>query len=77
MAEPEQGRLALFVRLYPIVTDNKKTDYQSRFVTDGEYLQVRDLLAARSGNPGPMRFGRDDTGCYLELQIQQSGAGTD
>jgi hypothetical protein len=69
LAEPNQGRVTLFVRLYPIVTDNKRTHYQTRFVTDSEYMQVRELLEARSSNPGPMRFGRDDTGCYLELQI--------
>ncbi len=74
VAEPDQGHLALFVRLYPIVTDNKRTDYQTRFVTDSEYLRVRELLDERSANPGPMRFGRDDTGYYLELQIQQNGA---
>jgi hypothetical protein len=77
VAEPDHERLALFVRLYPIVTDNQSTHYQTRFVTDSEYLQVRGLLNARSANPGPMRFGRDDTGCYVELQIQQNGAGRD
>ena len=77
LAEPDHGRLALFLRLYPIVTDNKSTHYQTRFVTDSEYLQVRGLLDARSANPGPMRFGRDDTGCYVELQIQQHRAGGD
>ena len=74
LAEPDHGRLALFLRLYPIVTDNKSTHYQTRFVTDSEYLQVRGLLDGRSANPGPMRFGRDATGCYVELQIQQNGA---
>ncbi len=72
VAELNQGCLAVFVRLYPIVTDNMTTDYQSRFVTDGEYLQVRELIEARSASPGPMRFGRDETGCYLELPIHQS-----
>ncbi len=77
LAEPDHGRLAVCVRLYPIVTDNKRTGYQSRFVTDSEFVQVREVLAARSANAGPMHFGRDNTGCYLELPVRQHGAGSD
>jgi hypothetical protein len=77
LAEPSAGGLAVVVRLYPIVTDNKRTEYQSRFVTESEYREVRELLAARTATAGPMRFGRDDTGRYLELELRQRGASRD
>jgi hypothetical protein len=77
LAEPDHGRLAVCVRLYPIVTDNKRTDYQSRFVTDGEFVRVLEVLESRSANTGPMHFGRDNTGCYLGLPVRQHGAGPD
>jgi len=77
VAEPAEGGLAVVLRLYPIVTDNKSTEYQSRFVTESEYREVRDLLEARTTSSGPMGIGRDDTGWYLELGIRQNGSSPD
>ncbi|MGI9435194.1 MAG: CapA family protein [Geminicoccaceae bacterium] len=63
--------LSISVRLYPIVTDNRKTRYQTRFVTSGEYRRVLYLLAAQREwqNLERLRSGNDDTGAYLELPI--------
>jgi hypothetical protein len=42
------GVLKKSLRMYPIVTDNRKTDYQTRFVTESEFAEVVSLLASRS-----------------------------
>lgn len=65
----EEG-LRFLLRLYPILTDNRKTRYQTRFVTSAEYRKVLYLLASRPERPDRMRSGRDDTGAYLELAIR-------
>ena len=63
----------IVLRLYPIVTDNKKTDYRPRYVTDREFTKVMDLQRNRS-NLGE-RFdeivsnGRDEFGLFLEYRF--------
>jgi hypothetical protein len=42
----ESGEIGLSLRLYPIVTDNLQTGYQSRFVSQAELKEVRDYLLA-------------------------------
>lgn len=62
------------LRLYPIVTNNELTDFHPRFVNDGEFREVVNLLAARS--PALKRgtrdiwAGRDEYGPYIEMRIR-------
>ncbi|WP_041916367.1 CapA family protein [Desulfocapsa sulfexigens] len=45
------------LHLYPIVTDNRKTDYQTRFVTEREFKEVVALLSCRYSDS--VRFSND------------------
>jgi hypothetical protein len=54
------------VRLYPIVTDNRLTDYTPRFLKDDEFESVR-YLAVERRNGARLRRGRDGTGPFLRL----------
>ena len=47
----EQGGRPRHMRLYPLMTNNRATGYQTRFVTEGEFHEVRDLLLERSPEP--------------------------
>ena len=69
----DDGGLAKMLRLYLIVTDNMVTGYRGRFVTDDEYQEVRDRLAASSALG--TSFGalvverRTEHGRYLEVRL--------
>jgi poly-gamma-glutamate capsule biosynthesis protein CapA/YwtB (metallophosphatase superfamily) len=59
------------LHIYPIVSDNKLTNYQSRFVTKTE-LGVVDALLAEKGHwntlsRAAVKSGKDDIGYYLEF----------
>ncbi|NEE04096.1 CapA family protein [Phytoactinopolyspora halotolerans] len=62
------------LRLYPIVTDNRRTGYQSRPVTAAEFTEVHTLLADRTNAPDDFRrefrAAEDDRGRYLEVRIE-------
>jgi len=61
------------LRLYPILTDNRKTNYQSRFVTAIEFDEVYRILMERSSNANAFEQeitpGRDQFGAYLNLPL--------
>jgi hypothetical protein len=63
--------LQTHLRVYPIVSDNKLTNYQPRFVTDTELRAVNEILAGRSrwneADRAAVKSGRDGIGCYLEF----------
>jgi len=65
------GRLQTGLRVYPIVSDNRLTAYQPRFVTARELATVETLLADKSGWNAPTRVavqrGADEVGRYLEF----------
>lgn len=67
---PEEGSFRLLLRLYPIFTDNRKTGYQSRFVTEAEFKEAAGLLKsdADSTHTPPVE-GTDGTGFFLELNL--------
>lgn len=57
------------VRLYPIVTDNRRTDYQPRFVRRTEFADVKALLRAHSPDVmAAARTGRDRFGWFIDLR---------
>jgi len=69
----KSGSLALMLRLYPIFSDNRISNYQPHFVTDGELDRVRDIILQHS--PDPERLGKelgmekDEIGPFLTLAI--------
>lgn len=74
VAVPDVSGLTLSLKLYPIVTDNKLTGYQTRFVDKEEFAQFRELLATESASTTFDRFGHDGVGRYLELQLTSPGS---
>jgi poly-gamma-glutamate capsule biosynthesis protein CapA/YwtB (metallophosphatase superfamily) len=67
----EDDRLQTNLRVYPIVSDNKLTNYQPRFVTETELRVVDALLADKSrwneADRAAVKSGRDGIGRYLEF----------
>ncbi len=70
-----QGSLKKSLRLYPIVTDNRITDYQTRFVTEREFEEVVSLLDNRytGGFSNDVRCAKEEnegqTRFYIELPL--------
>jgi hypothetical protein len=62
------------LRFYPIFTDNRVTDYRSRFVTAAEFVDLRKRLRAQSGRAGDfdalLRSGTDAHGFFLEVDLE-------
>ena len=67
----DNGRLQTNLRIYPIVSDNKLTNYQPRFLTEAELGVIDALLAEKShwnaASRAAVKSGKDDIGCYLEF----------
>ncbi len=58
----------LAIRLYPIVTDNKRTDYRPRPVTRAEFADVIALLGVHSPDVmAAAETGRDRYGRFIDL----------
>ncbi|KGJ05106.1 cyanophycin synthetase [Paracoccus halophilus] len=55
------------LRVYPIITDNDRTRFQNRPVTEEELAGARDLLC--SGLQLPTRTGRDAAGWYVGIDL--------
>jgi poly-gamma-glutamate capsule biosynthesis protein CapA/YwtB (metallophosphatase superfamily) len=72
VVELKDGRPARELRLYPIYSDNRVTDYQPRFVTDGEFsllLNALKELAKPEGGGGEMTGARDELGWCVRMRI--------
>ena len=69
------GAFKKCLRLYPIVTDNRQTDYQTRFVTEKEFEEVISLLDSRysADFSSDVRCNKEESRSeirfYLELQL--------
>jgi poly-gamma-glutamate capsule biosynthesis protein CapA/YwtB (metallophosphatase superfamily) len=74
LLSPDVNGVAKQFRLYPIFTDNRVTNYRSRFVTEAEFEEVRALLRSRNGLAGHfdalVRSGADEHGFFLELSME-------
>jgi len=64
LIEDRGDALAIRLRLYPIVSDNRLVQYQPRPVTLTEFHQVKAFLK------GAWPEGRDGLGYYLELSVR-------
>lgn len=59
----------LYVRFYPILTDNRITDYQTRYVNDKEFKHLTKILKSKMSKDDfdQVVFSQDNHGHYLEL----------
>jgi glutathione synthase/RimK-type ligase-like ATP-grasp enzyme len=75
---PVDGELSLACRCYPIVTDNKQTQYQPSFVTESQFSEVCELLVKKT--PSQSAFvqkvitSKDQNGYYLQLPLSAKAA---
>lgn len=70
----DNGKLVKTMKLYPILTDNKVTNYQARFVTLDEFERVRKLLLEKSLQTAELekeiRTGKDEMGYFMEYNLE-------
>jgi poly-gamma-glutamate capsule biosynthesis protein CapA/YwtB (metallophosphatase superfamily) len=71
VVRPEEADWEVCLRLYPLVSDNQRTDYQSRLTTRAESELVRELLCSRNQSSSLSLF-QDSIGYYLELPVNLS-----
>jgi hypothetical protein len=69
IAWPEAATWSIDVRLYPIVSDNERTDWCPRLVSEHEFETVRYLVAAKS-DAFQLRAGTDRIGYYLQFRVR-------
>jgi poly-gamma-glutamate capsule biosynthesis protein CapA/YwtB (metallophosphatase superfamily) len=67
--------IQLNLRLYPILSDNRQTEFQPRFVTEKEFIRVQRWLLKFSRQRAQLRqnlrAGRDEVGHFLWLRLRQ------
>ena len=67
----KDGKPQTAMRVYPIMSDNQKTNYQPRFVTSEEMTRVESLLVEKGAWDAPTRAavkrGADEIGKYLDF----------
>lgn len=62
----------LRLRFYPLVSDNRLTNYQPRWVTAEEFEEVYDLIEEHSSDEhlsSKASQGKDDVGHYFEIEL--------
>jgi D-alanine-D-alanine ligase-like ATP-grasp enzyme/poly-gamma-glutamate capsule biosynthesis protein CapA/YwtB (metallophosphatase superfamily) len=63
--------------LYPLMTDNRLTGFQTRFVTRREFDDVLNIIRQRTNDPASfdreVAFARDDFGRHLEIPLGIDG----
>ncbi|MBS3762043.1 MAG: CapA family protein [Planctomycetes bacterium] len=71
-------KMWLNLRLYPIMSNNLKTSYQPRFLTNEEFTSLQQHLLSWSQQKKKLlrdiRAGQDDIGHFLWLQIRSFSA---
>lgn len=71
--EREDERWKKTLRFYPIVSDNTRTRYQPRPVTETEFAEVYEMLGKKSGDPAGFRAGtttgKDEIGQHIEVRL--------
>lgn len=70
----QRSDLIMNLKLYPVLSDNHKTNYQPRFVTSKEMKTVYELLKTHSVNVNKnddYEIGKDEFGYFINLNIQQ------
>lgn len=63
----------IFLKLYPIITDNKLTNYQPRFLNQNEFGNFLEIIAPKILINDPkstdIDIKKDDLGFYIELPV--------
>lgn len=71
LLQESDGNLVRTMKLYPILTDNKITNFQARFLTKDEFEKVYKLLLEKSSQPREFetdtKTGKDDIGRFMEF----------
>jgi len=69
----KNGTAALSLKLYPIFSDNRLTNYRPRLVTEDEFRDVGELLVRYSPQPAllldKLSPGHDETGRFFALDV--------
>lgn len=67
------GNLVRTMKVYPILTDNKITNFQTRFLTEGEFEKAHKLLLEKNSKlrefETDIKTGKDDVGRFMEFGI--------
>lgn len=68
-----KNKFDLFIKLYPIVTDNKLTNYQPRFLNQNEFNNFLSIMAPniliKQPKPSDIDIKKDELGFYIELPV--------
>jgi cyanophycin synthetase len=63
--------LSASLRLYPLLIDNEKTEFQNRPVSDQEFPEVLSLiLKYYDGQLGELKTGYDSIGHYIDVPVE-------
>ncbi|MGD9592247.1 MAG: CapA family protein, partial [Candidatus Berkiella sp.] len=69
----KNNKFEIYLKLYPILTDNKLTNYQTRFLSHGEFAHFLDIFAPRilikQPKPSDIDIKKDEIGFYIELPV--------
>ncbi len=79
-AERQNGEIQMNLRLYPIYSDNRVTDYQPRLVSDGEFAMLLNALkelAKDEKAAAAMSGGLDEIGWHIHVPISRREPVTD
>jgi len=67
------GNSVRAMKLYPILTDNKITNFQARFLTKDEFEKAYKLLLEKNSQPREfekdIKTGKDDIGRFMEFSL--------
>jgi len=70
----KEDHLQKTFKMYPTFTNNRKTNFQSRFVDENEFDKVQQLIMDKSpaaSFSSPLKTGKDNFGRFLEFPLQQ------
>lgn len=69
--EEREGKWAFVEKVYPILTDNRTSQYRSRPVQENEALDLKKILSAKVSGHGSVLVKQDDRGFYLVFENEK------
>ena len=74
LLQESDGNLVKTMKLYPIFSNNRITNFQVRFLTKDEFEKAHKLLLEKSSEPRELekdiKTGKDDIGRFMEFLIE-------
>jgi poly-gamma-glutamate capsule biosynthesis protein CapA/YwtB (metallophosphatase superfamily) len=70
----KEDRLQKTFKIYPTFTNNRKTNFQSRFVDENEFNKIQQLIMDKSPTgsfSALLKTGKDNFGRFLEFPLQR------